>query len=270
MDGHRQQKLARRREHQAVHDPRVRAGARAEYRREHGRQHEPDRRRREHGAERPQPRGRVGGVLEQVAGDEDACDEHDAVQEPVGRHDRERMGGGTPLAQVSRTVDKAACEVLQSRARRGGVGPAIGSEQVTAHPGRERRRGGEQQGGDRENRRVLAAARLEDEAEREPETGAQPCRRGPERRGERVGGEEQWPLDDARQRSRERREQEPVDRQVDERKHIDDRPDTAREQHERDRQRDHDAHQVAAEQHLAPTPPVEEHAGPRSDDRERE
>ena len=123
---------------------------------------------------------------------------------------------------------------------------------------------------DDERRRVAPASLGQHEPEHQPDRTAQAGGRGAEGRGQRVGGEQQRAVDRARQRRGQRREQEPVDRQVDQRQHVDRRRDARRQHDDRDRGREPDPHEVADEEHLPPPPPVQQHAGPRSDDRERQ
>ncbi len=267
--GEREHPLADRREQQAAGDPRVQAGARGERGRQDDREREPEGCRAEHGRERGEPLRGVGRVGEQVAGDEDARDEHDAVQEPVVRHDTERQPGGAARDEVAGALDETVQQDEQRGRHPGGVGLLVGAEPVPREAGGDD--GGHAHGerGEDERRTVSRRARREHPAEHEPDGAADAVRGGAERRRHGVRGEQQPPLDDVRQRRGQRGQQEPVHGQHDEREHVDRGPDAGRHHHGRGRERQHEPHHVPDEQHLAAWPPVEQHARPRSDDRER-
>ena len=244
--------------------------ARAEHRSEYDGEGEAASGGGEHRPEHPQAVRRVCRVCEKVAGDEDARDEDDTEREPVRRHHRERPGRGAAPVQVACAVDQSSPEGMQRPPGGLGVGAGVRTKQVAIHGGCERGGGGEDERGDGEDRGVPASARREDEAHREAGRGAGDRGGRPEAWRYGVGRQQQPAADDSRQRGRQRREQEAVDREVDQRQHVDRGAEAIRQQDEGDGERDHHPYEVADEQHLTASPAIQEHTGPRADHGERE
>ena len=189
------------------------------------------------------------------------------------RHDGERLTGGSARDEVAGAVGQRPGEPGHGPAQRGSGRRVVGPELPSAEARRSPGRGGHERCGHEDRRRVLRAARRDHEAQPQPDAGTHPGRDRTERGEQGVGRQQQRPVDDVRQSRRQRCEQEPVDRQVDQGEEVD-RDAEVVVGRGRDHERDDDEcdrcpQDVAHEQHLAPPPPVQEHARPRADDRER-
>src|SRR5699024_2074675 len=128
--------------------------------------------------------------------------------------------------------------------------------------GEERRRGDEGRGG-------LERTLREEEADEEPGGGSEHRRHSAEGRGEGIGGEQPFVGNDFGQTRRQCGEEEPVHREGEQGEYVYAGGDPFGGHDEGDDDGEDRPGEVAIQQHLAPSPPIEERPGEGPNDRER-